>query len=311
MQLSIIIPIYNEEPNINNLYDRVKKVCSDITPDHELLFINDGSRDRSILLIHELAQKDSCVKYINFSRNFGHQIAVMAGIDNVSGEAIVIIDADLQDPPELIIPMYRKMQEGYEVVYAKRRSRAGEGFFKKFTAGLFYRVLAKITSIDIPVDTGDFRIMHRKIVEVLRMMPEQQKFLRGQISWIGFKQTYIEYDRDMRQGGETGYTYKKMIRLALDGITSFSNLPLKFATFAGFIVAGATFITILYALYSRFITGDVVPGWTSLILAILFIGGVQLICIGIIGEYISRMSANIRNRPLYIINDTNLPEKSK
>ncbi|MEP7264457.1 MAG: glycosyltransferase family 2 protein [Bacteroidota bacterium] len=311
MQLSIIIPIYNEEPNINTLYDRVKKVCTEITPDHELLFINDGSRDRSILLIHELSKKDSHVKYINFSRNFGHQVAVMAGIDNVSGEAIVIIDADLQDPPELIIPMYRKMQEGYEVVYAKRRSRAGEGFLKKFTAGLFYRVLAKITSINIPVDTGDFRIIHRKIAEVLRLMPEQQKFLRGQISWIGFKQTYIEYDREVRHGGETGYTYKKMIRLALDGITSYSNLPLKFATFAGFIVAGATFITILYALYSRFITGDVVPGWTSLILAILFIGGIQLICIGIIGEYISRMSANIRNRPLYIINDTNLPERDK
>ncbi len=306
MQLSIIIPIYNEEPNINILYERVKKVCSDITPDHELLFINDGSRDRSIQLIYELSKKDPCVKFINFSRNFGHQIAVMAGIDHVKGEAVVIIDADLQDPPELILQMHNKMKEGFEVVYAKRRSRAGEGFLKRFTAKLFYRTLAKITSINIPVDTGDFRIMDHKIVEVLRMMPEQQKFLRGQISWIGFNQTFIEYDRDVRHGGETGYTYKKMIRLALDGITSYSNLPLKFATFAGFIVAGATFVTILYALYSRFITGDVVPGWTSLILSILFIGGVQLICIGIIGEYISRMSANMRDRPLYIVRESNV-----
>lgn len=306
MELSVIIPIYNEEQNISILYDRVKKVCSDITPDHELLFINDGSKDRSIFLIHELSRKDSHVKYINFARNFGHQIAVMAGIDHVKGKAVVIIDADLQDPPELIIPMYNKMQEGFEVVYAKRRSRSGENFVKKFTAKLFYRILRKITSINIPVDTGDFRIMDHKIVEVLRIMPEQQKFLRGQISWIGFNQTYIEYDRDQRHGGETGYTYKKMIRLALDGITSFSNLPLKFATFAGFIVSGATFIVILYALYSRFITGDVVPGWTSLILAILFIGGVQLICIGIIGEYISRMSANVRNRPLYIVRESNV-----
>ena len=229
-----------------------------------------------------------------------------SGIDHVKGNAVVIIDADLQDPPELIIPMYNKMQEGFEVVYAKRRSRSGENFAKKSTAKLFYRILRKITSINIPVDTGDFRIMDHKIVEVLRMMPEQQKFLRGQISWIGFNQTYIEYDRDQRHGGETGYTFKKMIRLALDGITSFSNLPLKFATFAGFIVSGATFIVILYALYSRFITGDVVPGWTSLILAILFIGGVQLICIGIIGEYISRMSANVRNRPLYIVRESNV-----
>ena len=171
---------------------------------------------------------------------------------------------------------------------------------------MFYRILGKITSINIPVDTGDFRIMNKKIVEVLRLMPEQQKFLRGQISWIGFRQTFVEYDRDVRHGGETGYTYKKMIRFALDGITSFSNLPLKFATFIGFLVAGITFITIIYALYSRFITNDVVPGWTSLILAILFIGGVQLICIGIIGEYISRLGANVRNRPLYIIAESNI-----
>jgi glycosyltransferase involved in cell wall biosynthesis len=306
MNLSVIIPIYNEEPNINILYERVKKVCNDITPDHELLFVNDGSRDRSLFLIHDLSKRDDRVRYINFSRNFGHQIAVTAGLDHTRGDAVVIIDADLQDPPELIVEMHNKMKEGFEVVYAKRRSRAGEGFLKKFTAKTFYRILQGITSINIPVDTGDFRIMDHKIVEVLRMMPEQQKFLRGQISWIGFHQTYIEYDRDVRHGGETGYTYKKMVRFALDGITSFSNLPLKFATFAGFIVAGATFITILYALYSRFVTGDVVPGWTSLILAILFIGGVQLICIGIIGEYISRMGANIRNRPLYIISDTNI-----
>ena len=310
MNLSIVIPIFNEEPNIKLLYDRLKKVCLAITEQHEIIFVNDGSRDRSILLIHELTKNDVRVKYINFSRNFGHQVAVMAGLDHATGDAVVIIDADLQDPPELISEMYQKMQEGYEVVYAKRRTRLGESFLKRLTAKIFYRILGKITSISIPVDTGDFRIMDKKIVEVLRLMPEQQKFLRGQISWIGFKQTYIEYDRDMRHGGETGYTYKKMIRFALDGITSFSNLPLKFATFTGFLVAGITFITILYALYSRFITHDVVPGWTSLILAILFIGGIQLICIGIIGEYISRLGANVRNRPLYIISESNIENKA-
>jgi glycosyltransferase involved in cell wall biosynthesis len=309
MQLSVIIPIYNEEKNIPLLYSRVKAVCNKITAEHELLFVNDGSKDKSFGMIVNLSMTDEKVKFINFSRNFGHQIAVSAGLDHAKGDAVCIIDADLQDPPELIEEMYNKLNSGYEVVYAKRRSRSGESFIKKSTAKVFYRTLAKITSIYIPVDTGDFRIMHRKIVDVLKKMPEQQKFLRGQISWVGYRQTYIEYDREVRYGGETGYTYKKMIRLALDGITSFSNLPLKFATFIGFLVAGVTFITILYALYSRFITKDVVPGWTSLILAILFIGGVQLICIGIIGEYISRMGANIRNRPLYIINETNIDEK--
>lgn len=271
-----------------------------------MIFINDGSRDNSINLVKELASKNSFVKYIDFSRNFGHQVAVSAGIDYCIGNNIVIIDADLQDPPELIPEMYQKMKEGYEVVYARRRKRAGESFMKKLTAKVFYRTLSRVTSVDIPVDTGDFRIMHRKVAEVLKRMPEQQKFLRGQIAWVGFSQTYIEYDRDERHAGDTGYPYKKMIRFALDGITSFSNLPLKFATFAGFFVSGITFLMAIYALYSRFISRDYVPGWTSLMLAILFIGGVQLISIGIIGEYISRLSSNIRNRPLYIIKDSNI-----
>jgi dolichol-phosphate mannosyltransferase len=306
MELSIIIPIYNEEGNIRLLYDRVSKVASGITGSYELVFINDGSKDQSLAMIVNLAQSDPHVKYINFSRNFGHQIAVTAGIDHCTGEAVAIIDADLQDPPELIVELYNKMNEGYQVVYARRRSRSGESFMKKFTAKMFYRILAKITSIKIPVDTGDFRIMHRKIIEVLKQMPEQQKYLRGQIAWAGFNQTYILYDRDERHAGSTGYTYKKMIRFALDGITGFSNLPLKFATVAGFIVSGVTFLVSLYALYARFVAKDYVPGWTSLILAVLFIGGVQLISIGIIGEYMSRMSANVRNRPLYIVEQANL-----
>jgi dolichol-phosphate mannosyltransferase len=202
------------------------------------------------------------------------------------------------------------LKEGFQVVYARRKSRSGESFMKKFTAKLFYRILAKITSIKIPVDTGDFRIMDRKIVDVLKQMPEQQKYLRGQIAWAGFNQTYITYDRDERYAGSTGYTYKKMIQFALDGITGFSNLPLKFATIAGFFVSAITFILSIYALYARFISKDYVPGWTSLILAILFIGGVQLITIGIIGEYISRVSSNVRNRPLYIISDKKFHEST-
>ena len=306
MELSIIIPIYNEEKNIPLLFDRLKKVATDLAISYEFIFINDGSKDQSLELSRSLAQKDNLVRYINLSRNFGHQIAVTAGIDASKGNAVVIIDADLQDPPELIIEMYQKMQEGFQVVYARRKTRAGESFLKKYTAKLFYRLLAKITSIKIPLDTGDFRIIDRKVVEVLKDMPEQQKYLRGQIAWVGFKQTYVLYDRDERFAGETGYTYKKMIRLALDGITSFSNLPLKFATMTGFFVSGITFLLSLYALYARFISKDYVPGWTSLILAVLFIGGVQLISIGIIGEYISRLSANVRKRPLYIVEESNV-----
>jgi dolichol-phosphate mannosyltransferase len=306
MDFSVVIPIYNEELNLLKLYDRLKSVMEKLNVNHELIFINDGSRDKSMSVIIELALKDKAVKYINFSRNFGHQIAVTAGVDKSKGDVVAIIDADLQDPPELIEEMYYKMKEGYQVVYARRRSRKGESVMKKWTAKIFYRLLAKITSISIPLDTGDFRIIDKVIIKYLREMPEQQKYLRGQISWIGFKQTFVEYDRDVRNAGETGYSYKKMIRFALDGITSFSNFPLKFATMAGFVVSGTSFLTMLYALHSRFISRDYEPGWASLILAVLFIGGIQLIGIGIIGEYISRIGANVRNRPLYIINETNI-----
>ncbi len=307
MQLSIIIPIFNEEGNIYNLTERLKKVVTEMNISYEFIFINDGSRDRSLELIKAMASTDPSIKYIDFSRNFGHQIAVTAGLDLAIGEAIVIIDADLQDPPELISDLYTKMKEGFEVVYARRKARKGESWMKRFTAKQFYRILASITSITIPVDTGDFRIMDKKVVDILKKMPEQNKFLRGQISWIGFRQTFVEYERDPRQSGETGYTYRKMLRFALDGITGFSNFPLKFATVAGFIVSGISFFVMIYALYARLVSKDYIPGWTSLILSIMFIGGIQLISIGIIGEYISRISHNVKNRPLYIVNDTNIP----
>lgn len=311
MELSIIIPVYNEEGNLPILFDRIAKVTDTLNVSFELIFINDGSTDGSLSTLMLLAENNPNVKYINFSRNFGHQIAVSAGIDHCNGNSIVIIDADLQDPPELILDLYAKMKEGFQVVYARRRSRSGESALKKFTAKLFYRILAKITNVKIPVDTGDFRIMDRKIVNVLKQMPEQHKFLRAQIAWAGFNQSYVLYDRDQRNSGETGYTYRKMIRFALDGITGFSNLPLKFATVAGFIVSGITFLISLYALYARFVSKDFVPGWTSLILAVLFIGGVQLISIGIIGEYMSRLSTDVRKRPLYVIQSENIHSKEK
>ncbi len=309
MKLSIVIPIYNEEGNIDSLINRLRTVVAKMNITCEYIFVNDGSKDRSIQLIKNLATADPSVKYIDFSRNFGHQIAVTAGLDLAAGTRVAIIDADLQDPPELIIEMFAKMDEGFEVVYAKRKHRVGESWLKKFTAKVFYRILKSITSVKIPVDTGDFRIIDRKVVDVLKQMPEHNKFLRGQISWIGFNQTYVTYDRDVRQSGSTGYTYKKMIRLAIDGITSFSNFPLKVASICGFVVSGIAFLVMIYALYSRYITKDYVEGWTSTIISVLFLGGIQLISIGIIGEYISRLSENARNRPLYIINETNIEKK--
>lgn len=307
--LSVIIPVFSEEKILPELYKRLTDALLSVTDDYELLFINDGARDNSFQLIKALSLIDKKVKYIKFSRNFGHQTAFTAGLKYCRGQAAVIMDADLQDPPELIKELYNKMHEGYDVVYAKRRSRKGEGVLKKFTARFFYKLLSKITSIDIPIDTGDFRIITRRVIDVLNEMPEKHKFLRGQISWIGFKQTYIEFDRAERYAGTTGFTYGKLIRFALDGITSFSNLPLKIATISGFFVSGLTLPLMLYALYSRLADKVQQPGWTSLMLTVLFIGGIQLIGIGIIGEYISRLSENVRNRPLYIIDETNVEER--
>lgn len=258
----------------------------------------------------KLTEKDPKSFYINFSRNFGHQIAVTAGIDNCSGKAVVIIDGDLQDPPELIPELYAKHKEGFEVVYARRENREGESFFKKITAKMFYRVLRNLTSVDIPLDTGDFRLIDQKIVECLKKMPEQNKFLRGQIAWLGFNQTAVYFNRNKRKYGKSGYPLSKMLKFAMDGITSFSDKPLGFVTRAGFVISGLSFLVILYAIFSHFVLNHTITGWTSLIVSSMFIGGVQLISIGIIGEYISRINKNVLNRPLYIIKDSNLKSKS-
>jgi len=305
MKYSIIIPVYNEEENIQKLYYRLQGVVSQLSAEYELLFINDGSKDKTLDLVKSLAASDPKVKYINLSRNFGHQIAVSAGLDACDGQRIVIIDADLQDPPELVLEMDRKMNEGFHVVFARRRKRKGESMAKLLTARLFYRLLAKIASVEIPLDTGDFRIMDKKVVDVLKAMPEQNKFLRGQISWIGFKQTFVEYDRSERQGGKTGYTYGKMFRFALDGITSFSDAPLRLASFMGFAVSGVAFIALVYALWGKYVMHNSEPGWASIIVSVLFLGGIQLISLGFIGEYLSRISSNVKQRPLYIVDETN------
>jgi polyisoprenyl-phosphate glycosyltransferase len=306
-KLSIIIPIYNEELNIPILYDRLTKTMQVINASYEYVFVNDCSKDKSFEMIKELAANDTHVKYIDFSRNFGHQMAVSAGLLHCKGEYIAIIDADLQDPPELIEQLYNKMQEGYEVVYAKRRSRKDKSIFKKIAYKAFYKILARISQIDIPLDAGDFRILKRCVVNELNAMPEQHKFLRGQIAWLGFRQTFIEYNRDARAAGEPGYSYRKLFRLALDGITSFSNMPLRVATIMGFIVFFISIILIFYTLISYYFFNASTPrGWSSIMISVLFIGSIQLLSIGIIGEYISRIQSDVRKRPLFVTRESNI-----
>lgn len=304
--ISVILPIFNEENNILPVYQRLVQSLEQIPESFELLYINDGSRDRSMELISQLSQQDERVKFLSFSRNFGHQIAISAGVDYCSGDKVVFIDADGQDPPELIPEMHHKLAEGFEVVYARRTARKGESVMKLLTAKWFYRILGSITQINIPMDTGDFRMIGKRAIEVLRSMPEQNKFFRGQIAWMGFRQTHVDYERDERLSGKTGYSYARMIRFALDGITSFSDVPLKLATIGGFFCAGIGFLLILYTLYARYVTQIYQPGWASLMITIVFLGGIQLIGIGIIGEYISRINQNVRHRPLYILEQSNL-----
>lgn len=308
MKYSIIIPVYNEELVIRETYSRLKAVMDQADGSYELLFVNDGSQDATIDILKEIAVQDRHVKYLDFSRNFGHQIAITAGMDHAAGSAIVVIDADLQDPPELILDMIEKWKEGYDVVYAKRTKRKGETFFKKQTAKMFYRLLRASTDIDIPLDTGDFRLLDRKVCDQLKSMKEQSRFVRGLVSWVGFKQTAIEYERDERLAGETKYPLKKMLKFSMDGITSFSYKPLKLASLLGVMLSAASSLAILIVLYQRLFTDTTTPGWSSLLLTMLFFNGVILIMLGVIGEYIGRIYDEAKNRPLYILRDSRQSE---
>lgn len=305
IKLSIVIPVYNEELVLEDLVSRLTSICDGMGIIYEMIFVNDGSIDSTLPKLKYYAANKEAIRYISFSRNFGHQNAVMAGITYCEGEAIVIIDGDLQDPPELIPEMYEKFKDGYKVIYAQRIFRKGESAFKILTAKIFYKFLKKITSFNIPVDTGDFRLISREVAEHLIKMGESNKFLRGQIAWLGFNQIGVKYERDKRKAGKTKYSLNKMLKLAFDGITSFSNFPLRIATVLGFTFSIFAFLIILYALYSKFILNQVITGWTSLIISSMFIGGVQLLCIGIIGEYISRISTDVKRRPPFIIEETN------
>ena len=299
---SIIAPIFNESGNLPELYRRLKKALESNSEPWELILVDDGSTDDSVELIRNYAKQDSRVKPVIFARNFGHQIAVTAGLDFSRGDAVVIIDSDLQDPPEVILDLIVKWKEGYQVVYAVREEREGESWFKLFTASIFYRLISSITDVKIPLDAGDFRLLDRKVVDVLNQMRERHRFLRGMSSWVGFRQTGVPYRRVARQVGETKYPFRKMFRLAINAVTSFSYFPLQLATYIGFIAAGLSIFSIPAVIAIR-LWGTQTPllGQATTLIAVLFLGGAQLISLGILGEYVGRLYDEAKGRPLYIV----------
>ena len=303
-RFSIVAPAFNEEEVLPEFYRRVREVMDALGEPWELILINDGSRDNTLAVMRELHAKDPRVKIVSFSRNFGHQLAITAGLDYASGDAVIIIDADLQDPPEVIPELIAKWREGYDVVYAVRKERKGESWFKEWTAKLFYRLIYRITDVDIPKDTGDFRLMDRKVVEALRTMRERNRFMRGLSVWVGFKQAGVYYVREPRFAGETKYPFRKMLKFALDAITSFSYVPLQLATYTGFAIAGLSLVAVLIAVYLRLTTGRALLGQATTLVAVLFLGGIQLIFLGIIGEYLGRIYDEVKARPLYIVAET-------
>src|SRR5512138_2356851 len=300
---SIVAPIYNELENLPQLYRRIKDVMDSTGEPWELVLVDDGSTDGSTEAICQLAKQDKRVRPVIFARNFGHQIAITAGWDYARGDAVVIIDADLQDPPEVILEMAKKWKEGYEVVYAIRAERQGESWFKLWTSSIFYRIIYRITDVKIPLDTGDFRLMDRKVVEVLKQMRERHRFPRGMSAWVGFKQIGINYKRAARVAGETKYPFRKMFRLALNAVTGFSYFPLQVATYFGFASAGLAILAMPVVIYLRISGSQAFFGQASTLLAVLFLGGVQLISLGILGEYVGRLYDEAKGRPLYIVRE--------
>jgi glycosyltransferase involved in cell wall biosynthesis len=302
-KISFVLPFYNEEGNIEKLYIEVAALLTEVEKKYstEVICVNDGSRDNTLELLIGLHNKDKRFKVINFARNFGHQIAITAGMDNATGDAIIIMDSDLQDPPQVSLDLITKWEEGYEVVYAQRKTRK-DTFFKRTSAYVFYRLLDSLANIRIPKDTGDFRLLDKKVVNALKSFEERNRFVRGMISYIGFKQTGVLFDRDERFAGKTHYPLSKMIRFAIDGITSFSTVPLQLISQLGFVVSFLSFIGIVYAIIMRLFFPEItVSGWTFIVIAILFIGGVQMIMLGILGTYIGRIYTEVQKRPLYII----------
>jgi dolichol-phosphate mannosyltransferase len=301
---SVVAPVYNESGSLMEFYRRTSSALESTGESWELILIDDGSQDGSTEIIRQLAKEDEHVRPVIFARNFGHQIAVTAGLDYSRGKAVTIIDSDLQDPPEVILDLVAKWREGYEVVFAVRAEREGETAFKLWTASLFYRVIYKITDVKIPMDTGDFRLMDRRVVDVMNRMREHHRFLRGMSAWVGFKQVGVPYKRMARFAGSTKYPFNKMLKLALTAITGFSYLPLQVATILGFIAAGLSLVAAIVVIIMRAVTGAAFLGQASTLIAVLFLGGVQLISLGILGEYIGRIYDEVKGRPLYIVRES-------
>jgi len=302
---SIVAPCFNEEGGLRELYRRIVEVMDSLGEPWELVLVNDGSRDRTGEIMRELHAADPRVKIVDFARNFGHQIAVTAGLDHARGDAVVIIDADLQDPPHVILDMIRQWKAGYEVVYAVRSHRKGESWFKEFTAKVFYRLIYRITDVNIPLDTGDFRLMDRKVVDAVGQLRERHRFIRGMTSWVGFRQTGVTYVREERFAGTTHYPFRKMFKFALDAITSFSYLPLQMATYLGFGIAAISALVAIGVVIARLFGGGApFLGQATTLVFVLFIGGVQLITLGIIGEYLGRIYDEVKARPLYVLRET-------
>jgi dolichol-phosphate mannosyltransferase len=298
--LSVVVPVFNEEEVLDLLHQRLTQVLEGAVQRFELVFVDDGSRDRSWQKMKALAERDPHLVLVRLSRNFGHQVAVTAGVDATRGDGVVLIDADLQDPPEVIVQMLARWREGYDVVYGKRTQRRGEGLFKRITAKLFYRMIRGVSTVDIPLDTGDFRLMSRRVVEVLKQFQERNRFVRGMVAWIGYRSTAVEYERAERHAGETKYPLGKMVRFAADAIVSFSFAPLRLATGLGLIVSTASFAFAVYSIIAYIMNWGIVEGWASTIVAVIFLGGVQLVSLGIIGEYMGRTYEEAKRRPLYV-----------
>jgi polyisoprenyl-phosphate glycosyltransferase len=302
--LSVVIPCMNEQEVLGETNHRILAVLENASINFEVIYVDDGSTDATPDLLRELQAQDSRVRVIRFARNFGHQIAITAGLEHASGDAVVIIDADLQDPPQVILEFLAKWGDGYDVVYGVRTERNGETAFKRWTAKFFYRFISRLSETRIPLDTGDFRLMDRRVVDALLSMPERDRFVRGMVSWLGFSQVAVPYRRAPRAAGSTKFSLFKMVRFALDGIFSFSILPLRLATWTGFAASGLAILGIIIILLDRFFAvGGMVKGWSSTVVAVLFIGGVQLICLGIIGEYVGRIYGESKRRPLYIVRE--------
>lgn len=304
VELSVVVPLYNEELNIDYLFERLVTVLSRLNMKYEIICVNDGSKDNTLERLIEYHHQNPEIKVVNLSRNYGKEIALSAGLDYANGNAVVPIDADLQDPPELIAELVEKWREGYDVVYATRRSREGESWVKRFTANVFYRTLDSISSVPIPRDTGDFRLLDRRVVDALKQMPERNRFMKGLFAWVGFKQTSVLYDRPSRHKGETTWNYWQLWNLAIDGFTSFSFIPLKVWSYIGLLVAMPSFFYATFLVIRTLIFGVDFPGYASIMVAILFLGGVQLVSLGIIGEYIGRVYEEVKRRPLYLVRES-------